>query len=111
MATDEFLTCLSRQALEKAAETEGVMAEARVRDTRARIIERFSGTRYVYPGALFQLIAEEIAAAAAPPNHLVHWPAATATDSLGSDAGSGEEIISDTGALAALAIADSPQAD
>ena len=70
MATDEFLTCLSRQALEKAAETEGIRAEARVRDTRARIIERFSGTRYVYPGALFQLTAEEIAATAAPPNHL-----------------------------------------
>jgi ParB family transcriptional regulator, chromosome partitioning protein len=106
MATDEFLTCLSRQALEKVAETGGVRAEVRVRDTRARIIERFSGTRYVYPGALFQLTAEEIAAAAAPPNHLVHWPAATATDSLGGDAGSDEEIMSDTGALPAPAIAD-----
>ena len=51
MATDEFLTCLSRQTLEKAAETEGVRAEVRVRDTRARFIERFSGTRYVYRGA------------------------------------------------------------
>jgi len=110
MATDEFLTCLSRQALEKAAETEGVRAEARVRDTRARFIERFSGTRYVYQAALFQLTAEEIAAAA-PPNRLVHWHGGTATDSLGGDAGSGEEIMSDTGALAAPAIADSPQAD
>ena len=110
MATDEFLACLSRQALEKAAETEGVRAEARVRDTRARFIERFSGTRYVYQAALFQLTAEEIAAAA-PPNRLVHWHGGTATDSLGGDAGSGEEIMSDTGALAAPAIADSPQAD
>ena len=105
MATDEFLACLSRQALEKAAETEGVWAEARVRDTRARFIERFSGTRYVYQAALFQLTAEEIAAAA-PPNHLVHWRGGTATDSLGGDAGSGEEIMSDTGPLPAPAIAD-----
>ena len=85
-------------------------AEARVRDTRARFIERFSGTRYVYQAALFQLTAEEIAAAA-PPNRLVHWHGGTATDSLGGGAGSGEEIMSDTGALAAPAIADSPQAD
>jgi ParB family transcriptional regulator, chromosome partitioning protein len=109
MATDEFLTCLSRQALEKAAETEGIRAEARVRDTRARFIERFSGTRYVYQAALFQLTAEEIAAAAAP-NRLVHWRGGTATDSLGGDAGSGEEIMSDTGALPTPAIADPSRA-
>jgi hypothetical protein len=104
MATEEFLACLSRQALEKAAETQGVPAEIRVRDTRARFIERFSGTRYVYPGALFQLTAEEIAAAL-PPNHLVRWPSAIANDGLG-----GEEIVSDTDALAGSAIADPPSA-
>jgi ParB family transcriptional regulator, chromosome partitioning protein len=111
MATEEFLACLSRQALEKAAETEGVRAEVRVRDTRARLIARFSGTRYVYPGALFQLTTEEIAAAAPPPNQLVRWPSAIANDGLGGDAGSGEEIVSDTDALAASAIADPPPAD
>jgi len=111
MATDEFLTCLSRQALEKAAATEGLRPEVRVRDTRARFIERFSGTRYVYPGALFQLTAEETAASAAPPNHLVRWPSAIATDGLGIDAGSGEEIVTDTGALAASATAGPPSAD
>jgi len=111
MATDEFLSCLSRQALEKAAETEGVRTEARVRDTRARFIERFSGTRYVYPGALFQLTAEEIAAAAPLPDRPVRWPGAIATDVLSDDAGSGDEIVSDTGALAASAMADPPQAD
>src|SRR6266446_1859387 len=74
MATDEFLSCLSRQALEKAATTEGVRVEVRVRDTRARFIERFTDTRYVYPAALFQVTAEEIAAAAAAsPSHLVRW--------------------------------------
>ncbi len=111
MATDEFLSCLSRQALEKAAETERVRAEARVRDTRARFIERFSGTRYVYPDALFQLTAKEIAAAAPLPDRPVRWPGAIATDGIGSDAGLGEDIVGDTGALAASAIADPPQAD
>jgi ParB family chromosome partitioning protein len=111
MATDEFLSCLSRQALERAAETEGVRAKVRVRDTRARFIERFSGTRYVYPGALFQLTAEEIAAAAPPPDHLVRWPGAIPNDSLGGGAGSGEDIVSETGAQAAPAMADPPSAD
>jgi hypothetical protein len=106
MATDEFLACLSRQALEKAAETEGVRAEVRVRDTRARFIERFSGTRYLYPGALFRLTAEEISATVPSPNHLVRWPSAIATDGLG-----GEEIVSDTDALAGSAIAGLPPAD
>jgi len=36
----------------------------------------------------------------------VHWRSGTATDGLGGDAGSGEEIMSDTGALPAPAIAD-----
>ena len=112
MATDEFLSCLSRQALEKAATTEGVRAEVRVRDTRARFIERFTDTRYVYPGALFQVTAEEIAAAATPsPSHLVRWPSEVRNDGFDGDAGTGEDIISETDALAATAIADMPPVD
>lgn len=112
MATDEFLSCLSRQALEKAATTEGVRAEVRVRDTRARFIERFTDTRYVYPGALFQVTAEEItAAAAASSSHLVHRPSPVANDGFDGDAGTGEDIVSDTDALAATAIADLPPVD
>src|SRR6516225_8774345 len=107
MATDEFLSCLSRQALERAAETEGVRAKVRVRDTRARFIERFTDTRYVYPGALFQVTPEEIAAAAAASSsHLVHRPSPVANDGFDGDAGTGEDIVSDTDALAASAIAD-----
>jgi hypothetical protein len=110
MATDEFLSCLSRQALEKAAKTEGVRAEVRVRDTRARFIERFGGTCYVYPAALFQLTAEEIAPAA-PPDHLERWSGAITTAGLGGDAGSGGDTLSDTGVLAASDLVDPPQAD
>jgi ParB/RepB/Spo0J family partition protein len=111
MATEEFLSCLSRQALEKAATTEGVRAEVRVRDTRARFIERFTDTRYVYPGALFQVTAEEIAEAAASPSHLVRWPSEVRNDGFDADTRTSEDIVSDTGALAAPAIADMPPVD
>jgi ParB/RepB/Spo0J family partition protein len=112
MATDEFLSCLSRQALEKAAATEGVRADVRLRDTRARFIERFKDTRYVHPGALFQVTSEEIAAeATASPSHFVRWPSAVANDGFDGDAGTGEDIVSDTGPLAVSAIADLPSAD
>ena len=112
MATDEFLSCLSRQALEKAATTEGVRAEVRVRDTRARFIERFTDTRYVYPGALFQVTAEEIAAEATPsPSHLGRWPSEVTNDGFDGDTPTGEDIVSETDALAATAIADLPPVD
>jgi ParB family chromosome partitioning protein len=112
MATDEFLTCLSRQALEKAATTEGVRPEVRVRDARGRFIERFTDTRYVYPGALFQVTPEEIAAAATPsPSHLVRWPSEVRNDGFDGNTPTGEDIVSDTDALAASANADTPPVD
>jgi len=60
MATDEFLSCLSRQALERSAVAEGVAVEVRVKDTRARLVERFHGATWHYPGALFALTQEEV---------------------------------------------------
>jgi len=89
-----------------------VRAEVRVRDTRARFIERFADTRYVYPGALLQVTAEEIAAAAAAsPSHLGRWPSEVTNDGFDGDTGTGEDIVSDTDALAASAIADMPPVD
>ena len=86
--------------------------EVRARDTRARFIERFTDTRYVYPGALFQVTSEEIAAGtAASPSHLVHRPSPDANDGFNGDAGTGEDIVSDTDALAASAIGDLPPVD
>jgi ParB family chromosome partitioning protein len=61
MATDEFLSCVSRAALEKSAAAEGVRAEARVRDTRAALVERFKAGTWVFPGALFRVTPEELA--------------------------------------------------
>ena len=66
MATEAFLSCLSKSAIGKAAVAEGVRTEARTRDTRARLIERFKAGTYVYPAARFALSAEDLAAAKRP---------------------------------------------
>ena len=63
MATEEFLSCLSREALETVAAAQGVRVEVRAKDTRARMVTRFKDGTFVYPGALFQLTPEELAAA------------------------------------------------
>ena len=64
MATKEFLSCLSRGALEKAAAAENVRVEARAKDTRERMVTHFKDGTFVYPGALFRLTPEELAMAA-----------------------------------------------
>ena len=64
MATEEFLSCLSRGALETAARAESVNIAPRAKDTRARMVTRFKDGTFVYPGALFRLTPEEQAAAA-----------------------------------------------
>ena len=60
MATEEFLSCLSRQALEREAGESGVRVEVRVKDTRARMVSHFAGATWHYPGALFKPTAAEI---------------------------------------------------
>jgi hypothetical protein len=64
MATEEFLSCLSRGVLETAARAEGVNIAQRAKDTRARIVTRFKDGTFVYPGALFRLTPGEHAATA-----------------------------------------------
>ena len=64
MATEEFLSCLSRGALETVARAEGVNIAPRAKDTRARMVTRFKDGTFVYPGALFRLTPEELAASA-----------------------------------------------
>ena len=66
MATEEFLSCLSRSALETAAKAEGVDIAPRAKHTRARLVSRFKDGVFVYPGALFRLMPEELAVAARP---------------------------------------------
>jgi ParB-like chromosome segregation protein Spo0J len=61
MATEAFLSCLSRSALEAAAAAESVNIAPRAKDTRARMVKQFAGGAYVYPGALFRLTDEDLA--------------------------------------------------
>jgi ParB family transcriptional regulator, chromosome partitioning protein len=74
MATEEFLSCLSRGALETVAKGEGVNIAPRAKDTRARMVTRFKDGTFVYPAALFQLtLAEQEAAERAPLRHGTGW--------------------------------------
>ena len=66
MATEEFLSCLSRSALETIAKAEGVNIAPRAKHTRERIVTRFKDSAFVYPGALFRLTPEEQDAAQRP---------------------------------------------
>jgi len=73
MATDEFLSCLSRGALETVARAESVNIAPRAKDTRARMVTRFKDGTFVYPGALFRLTPEELAASAEQRHGRAGW--------------------------------------
>jgi ParB/RepB/Spo0J family partition protein len=62
MGTDDFLSCLSRSALEGATRNTAVLPRARVKDTRAALVQHFSGHRFVYPTARFAPTAKEVLA-------------------------------------------------
>jgi len=54
MATAEFLTCLSKDAINRAATSVGVLPRERAKDTRAAVIAHFKdGGTFVFPSAQF----------------------------------------------------------
>ncbi|MGA0564817.1 ParB/RepB/Spo0J family partition protein [Ancylobacter sp. VNQ12] len=53
MGTDEFLSCLSRAALEASCRDTNVLPRQKVKDTRAALVEHFKEERFVHPSALF----------------------------------------------------------
>jgi len=61
MGTDEFLSCLSRQALERSCKQTPVLPRPRVKDTRAALVEHFRDKRFVHPLALFAPAAADVA--------------------------------------------------
>ncbi len=61
MATEEFLSCLSRAALERSAKAENVSLGARVKDTRAALVKHADGSTWQYQGARFDLTGAEFA--------------------------------------------------
>lgn len=53
MGTEEFMSCLSRPALEASCDDTPVLPRARVKDTRAALVENFREGHFVHPAALF----------------------------------------------------------
>lgn len=61
MGTDEFLSCLSRQALERSCKGTPVLPRQRVKDTRAALVEHFNEHSFVHPAAGFEVDPAEVA--------------------------------------------------
>ena len=87
MATEAFLPCLSRGALETAARAESVNIAPRAMHTRERMVKHFKDGTFVYPGALFRLTPEELAASAEPR----HGRSARVGPVTGNDGEDGDE--------------------
>jgi len=88
MATEEFLSCLSKAAVEKVAAAEGVKIGSRGKDTRANLIERFKDGTYVHPSALFAPTPDEFADATRNAND---WDEGGGEDHAGTGDGEGTE--------------------
>jgi len=91
MATEDFLSCLSRAALETVAKAEGVNIAPRAKDTRARMVTRFKDGTFVYPAALFRLTPEEQEAAERAPAHSRNGWVDPVNDDEGEDGDDGED--------------------
>jgi ParB family chromosome partitioning protein len=61
MATEEFLSCLSKTAIERVGSSLNVLPRQRVKDTRAAVVAEAAGSTYIHPAALFALSQAEIA--------------------------------------------------
>jgi len=61
MGSEEFLVCLSRQALEVAGKDANVSPRQKVRETRSALVEHFRQGHFVHASALFAPDAGEIA--------------------------------------------------
>jgi ParB family chromosome partitioning protein len=53
MGTEDFLSCLSRQALEASCKDNSVLPRQKVRETRAALAAHFKDGGFVHPSALF----------------------------------------------------------
>jgi hypothetical protein len=53
MGTEEFLSCLSRPALEGACTDTSVLPRQKAKDTRTALVEHFQDGHFVHPSALF----------------------------------------------------------
>ncbi len=75
MGSEEFLLCLSRQALEASCAEASVQPRPEVRETRAALVEHFANEHFVHSSARF----------APPADELLDWiRASSATDIVGA---------------------------
>ncbi len=89
MGSEDFLLCLSRQALEAPCAEASVQARPKVRETRAALVEHFATQHFVHPAGRF----------APPADELLDWiRAGAATDVIGT--GSQDDDHGDAGAPA-----------
>ncbi len=62
MGTEDFLSCLSRTALEAACKDTPVLPRQKVRETRTALVKHFEESRFVHPAALFAPAPDAITA-------------------------------------------------
>ncbi|UVK48435.1 ParB N-terminal domain-containing protein (plasmid) [Mesorhizobium sp. AR07] len=60
MGTEDFLSCLSRPALEASCTDTSVLPRQKVKDTRAALVEHFNEGRFVHRSALFAPTPEKL---------------------------------------------------
>ncbi|HUB48225.1 MAG TPA: hypothetical protein VMB73_24875 [Acetobacteraceae bacterium] len=93
MATQDFLSCLSKAEMERMASAHNVLPRQTGKATRAAFIERFKDERFTYDGSRFALTSDE------QKEHAAHASRANAalSEEDDSDAGLGESAEDDPG--------------
>ncbi|MEA3537072.1 ParB N-terminal domain-containing protein [Rhizobium sp. CC-YZS058] len=88
MGSEDFLLCLSRQALEASCAEASVQPRQKVRETRAALVEHFASEHFVHPSGRF----------APPADELLEWiRAGAATDVIGTGSRNDEDDADDAG--------------
>ncbi|GLR23090.1 MULTISPECIES: ParB/RepB/Spo0J family partition protein [Alphaproteobacteria] len=89
MGSEDFLLCLSRQALEASCAEAAVQPRPKVRETRTALVEHFATKHFVHPAGRF----------APPADELLDWiQAGSATDVVGAgsrDDGRADDLAED----------------
>jgi ParB family chromosome partitioning protein len=84
MATEDFLSCLSKAAIERVGSSLNVLPRQRVKDTRAAVVVEAAGSTYIHPTALFALTQAEIAHHSEAPRD--YWSRYGETDDASDEA-------------------------
>ena len=88
MGSEDFLLCLSRQALEASCAEASVQPRQTVRETRAALVEHFAHEHFVHPSGRF----------APPADELLEWiRAGAATDVIGAGSRNDEDEADEDG--------------